>query len=34
MVLQNDGARLEKEHLNELRNEKKNGKRKKYLDYS
>ena len=30
MVLQNNGARLEKEHLNELR-EKKNGKRKKNL---
>ena len=34
MVLQNNGARLEEEHLNELRNENKNGKRKKYLDYS
>ena len=33
MVLQNNGARLENEHLNELR-EKKKGKRKKYLDYS
>ena len=34
MVLQNNGSWLEKEHLNELRNENKNGKWKKYLDYS
>ena len=33
MVLQNNGARLENEHLKELK-EKKKGKRKKYLDYS